>query len=260
MTPTPFADAALGYAERGWRVFQIPPGQKIPKVRWKHGTDWEAATSDAAEVTRRLAVNTTGARATARSNIGIATGEGLAVLDIDPQHGGKVPSWAPETLTARTPSGGAHLYYQVDGAVQNSAGVLAPGVDVRGDGGMVLAPPSWIQDPPGPTTSDGPGFYEWVNSAAPLARIDAALLNPSGRERTESGPKLAGRRFGEGDRHAAMLTLAGKMRSIGCELQEIDAALQALNRHRFDPPLDPVWVVKVSKSIMRYSPDSALLP
>lgn len=256
MTPSPFADAAVDYAQRGWRVFRIPLGQKIPTDRWAHGADWEVATDDVDEVRRRIASYQ------GRSyNVGIATGQGLAVLDIDPQHGGKVPSWAPPTLTARTPSGGAHLYYYVDGPVQNSAGVLGQGVDVRGQGGMVLAPPSYIRVG-GETVRDAQLDlrYEWVDASATLARTSGAMLNPSGREQAARGPKLAGRRFGEGDRHPAMLTLAGKMRSIGCEFEEIDAALQALNRNRFDPPLDPVWVVKVAKSIMRYAPDSALLP
>jgi hypothetical protein len=48
-----------------------------------------------------------------------------------------------ETYTVMTGSGGRHLYYVApDFTVPNSAGKIAPGVDVRGDGGMVVAPPS----------------------------------------------------------------------------------------------------------------------
>lgn len=251
MTPTPFADAALDYAERGWRVFKIPPGRKIPKDRWLHGSPWEIATLSRTEIAHRAVKYP-------RHNIGIATGGGLAVLDIDPQHGGLVPNWAPATLTARTPSGGAHLYYRVTGEVRNSAGVLGPGIDVRGEGGMVLAPPS---------QTDG-GCYEWVNAhlwdeelneGGTLAHVDARLLMPSGREGTQSPKRLTKQVFGEGDRHDAMLALAGTMRSKGCEEPEIGAALHALNKSRFVPVLEDEWVDKVVRSIMRYSPDADLL-
>jgi putative DNA primase/helicase len=255
MSPTPFADAAVGYAERGWRVFQIPAGQKIPRVRWKHGEAGEIATSNVAMVRSRAAIP-----AVAACNIGIATGEGLAVLDVDPQHGGEVPAWAPPTLTARTPSGGAHLYYAVDGHVPNSAGKLAPGVDVRGDGGMVLAPPSRIET--GFEWRDGKdaATYSWVDPEHPVHHFgDGAMLVPARHQRTP-GPRLAARTFGEGERHDAMLALAGKMRSIGCELPEITAALFELNRTRFEPMLGSEWVLKVSRSIMQYAPDSELLP
>lgn len=219
-------------------MFVIPAGQKIPKARWIYGEATEVATNDVDEIRRR-------ARELPFANIGIATGNGLAVLDVDPQHGGKVPSWAPETRTARTPSGGAHLYYAVTEDVPNSAGGLFTGVDVRGTNGMVLAPPSVVEG----------GSYEWANSL-PVATIDHALL----RRRLPGAPTKLKASYGEGDRHSAMLTLAGKMRSIGCELPEISAALHALNRSRFQPVLGDEWVDKVTKSIVQYAPDSDLLP
>lgn len=69
---------------------------------------------------------------------------GLVVVDIDPDHGGRVdPDLMPTTTYVRTGSGGWHLYYRHPGQpIPNSAGRLGPGVDVRGDGGYVVAPPS----------------------------------------------------------------------------------------------------------------------
>jgi hypothetical protein len=76
------------------------------------------------------------------ANIGLRTGDGLVVIDIDPKHGGRVdPAWAP-TRTERTPSGGVHLFYASAEQVPNSAGKIAPGVDVRGYHGYVVAAPS----------------------------------------------------------------------------------------------------------------------
>ncbi|MEZ5378242.1 MAG: bifunctional DNA primase/polymerase [Acidimicrobiales bacterium] len=87
------------------------------------------------------------------ANLGIRTGaaSGLVVIDVDPDHGGldSMRSLAaehaiPKGLRVRTGSGGWHLYFAHPGGhVRNSAGTaLGPGVDVRGDGGYVIAPPS----------------------------------------------------------------------------------------------------------------------
>ena len=252
MSTTPFADVAVAYAERGWRVFKIPPGQKIPRDRWLNGGPHEVATNNVAEVRRRCEWHPAW-------NVGIATGQGLAVLDVDPQHGGKVPSWAPPTWTVATPNGGAHLYYKVDRAVRSSQGLLGDGLDVRGDGGMVLAPPSSITEP----MSRVRGAYTWLGGTnfrgfGSLARLDADLLDPP-RPKGTLEKRLARPTFGEGDRHAAMLSLAGLMRSRGCELPEIQAALRALNDTRFEPRLDYEWVDKVARSIAQYDPDHDLL-
>ena len=87
------------------------------------------------------------------ANIGIRTGarSNLVVLDIDPRHGGEealaeLANRDPtvlDTRLIRTGSGGCHLYFAHPGhTVRNSAGLLAPGIDVRGDNGYVVAPPS----------------------------------------------------------------------------------------------------------------------
>lgn len=88
-------------------------------------------------------------------NVGLRTGpiSGFWVLDVDPKSGGweSVKAWKaegkilPETLRVRTGSGGVHLYFAMpDFPVANSqrSRRLPPGIDVRGDGGMVIAPPS----------------------------------------------------------------------------------------------------------------------
>jgi hypothetical protein len=87
------------------------------------------------------------------ANLGVRTGavSGLVVVDVDPAHSGletmrRLSDEAPipKGLRVRTGSGGWHLYFaHPGGQVRNSAGTaLGPGVDVRGDGGYVIAPPS----------------------------------------------------------------------------------------------------------------------
>lgn len=87
-----------------------------------------------------------------QANIAIRTGSGYAVLDIDPRHGGDntLRIWEqshgvlPEGLTALTGGGGYHRWFVIPpgAAIPSRANVLGPGVDIRADGGYVMAPPS----------------------------------------------------------------------------------------------------------------------
>lgn len=93
------------------------------------------------------------------ANVGIATGadSGLIVIDVDPRSGGdeslarlqSLMGSLPATLIVSTGGGGRHLFYAHPGVeVGNTAGRLPgvaetlPGIDLRGDGGYVVAPPS----------------------------------------------------------------------------------------------------------------------
>ena len=89
----------------------------------------------------------------AKAGVAIRTGaeSGLVVIDIDSDHGGERSladlldrhGALPDGRTIHTGGGGAHLYFQHPGyPIPNSAGRLGTGVDIRGDGGYVVAPPS----------------------------------------------------------------------------------------------------------------------
>lgn len=114
-------------------------------------------------------------------NLGIATGEpsGLFVLDIDPDSGGleaagqlvAIHGNLPETRVVRTGSGGYHYYFAMpDFPVTNrnrwftENGYL--GIDIRGTGGQVVAPPS----------VSGKGAYAVVHDVAELAQAPEWLL------------------------------------------------------------------------------------
>lgn len=96
------------------------------------------------------------------ANVAIATGarSGLVVIDCDRKPGvdglkslAKILRVPPTTKVIHTGSGGVHFYYRHPGwGVPCSAGVLGPGIDVRGDGGYVIAPPS---------THISGGHYVW---------------------------------------------------------------------------------------------------
>lgn len=86
------------------------------------------------------------------SMIGVPMGQRSqrACLDVDCKNGVdgfatlRTNGWIIPTdaIEVRTPSGGAHFYFRYTGAERNSAGKLGPGLDIRGEGGYVIVPPS----------------------------------------------------------------------------------------------------------------------
>lgn len=84
-------------------------------------------------------------------NIGIATGKisGITVIDIDQKSGG-LETWeritekfsVPDTYTVQTGGGGFHLYFKYTPEMKTGTNLLGPGIDIRNDGGYVIAPPS----------------------------------------------------------------------------------------------------------------------
>lgn len=112
---------------------------KTPACR--HGV--KDATDDSIAVRRLFEL------APSASLIGVATGEasGITVLDIDLKHDGH--AWLEEnfdrlpcTCVHSTPSSGFHLFFRHRPGIRNSAGRIAPGVDVRGEDGYVIVPSS----------------------------------------------------------------------------------------------------------------------
>jgi hypothetical protein len=144
--------AALRYAAKGWRVFPAPRGEKKSHKSAEHsgGRKW-GATDDPNEIERDFA-------RWPEANVGIPTGadNGFWVLEADTKDGHSVDGIGslraleeqhgklPDTLTAESPSGSIHYYFKRPAGreIRNSASTIAPGVDVRGEGGMVIAPPS----------------------------------------------------------------------------------------------------------------------
>ena len=129
---TPALSAALTYAAHGLRSFPIKPRSKEPATA--HG--FKDATLDGGVLHRRFMA------AGPDANIGIATGDGLIVVDLD---GPEADVWAslrdwPKTWTVET-GRGHHIYLRVDRPVSTRPG-LVPKVDVKSEGGYVVAPPS----------------------------------------------------------------------------------------------------------------------
>lgn len=121
------------------------------------------------------------------ANVGVVTGRpsGLVVVGVDPGHGG-IDSMRqlvaehgplPPGPRVRTGSGGWHVVFAWPGQqVPNSAGRVGPGVDIRGDGGYVVAPPS---------LHVAGGRYEWNRGGEPPQLPDwlERLVDPPRIER-----------------------------------------------------------------------------
>jgi Bifunctional DNA primase/polymerase, N-terminal/Primase C terminal 2 (PriCT-2) len=171
-------EAALGYARSGLLVFPAPPGTKMSykSARFNGGARW-GATRDELQIRSDFA-------RWPSANVCIVTGRdnGIFVIEIDTFKGHNVDGFAalkkleekhdalPPTRTAESPSGSRHFYFRYphDGRlVRNDVGTkLGAGIDVRGDGGMVVAPPSARHD----------GVYLWLNNH-PIAIAPEWLLD-----------------------------------------------------------------------------------
>lgn len=148
----PLFDAAMDLADRGFHVFPLGKGSKVPR---KNFTKWELrATRDRFKIAEWW-------KRWPGSNPGVACKPSvILVVDLDVAKGDrtedgrqvfwdlikslKIP-WEP-TRQVRTPSGGVHLYYKAPpGAfLGNSVGRLGPGVDTRAIGGYVVGPGSVV--------------------------------------------------------------------------------------------------------------------
>lgn len=135
-------DAALGFVARGWSVVAGEPRGKRPLLPW---LEFQRRRATPAEIDRWFG-------RWPRANVAIVTGalSGLVVLDVDPRHGGAESLAQLEidhgplarTVEATTGGGGRHLYFEHPGGQVSNRAALAPGLDLRGDGGCVVAPPS----------------------------------------------------------------------------------------------------------------------
>ena len=168
--------AAFGYAARGLPVFWLGPSRRPPgncpacdnsqhePAACGHLTchGFYAATTDPERITAAR-------RTVRRAVLAIRTGtvSGLAVVDIDPRNGGRIDTGLmTATAAVATGGGGWHLYYRHPGHPLPAGLPGHPGVDIKADGGYVVAPPS---------VHPGTGMpYQWANHR-PVSEMPPAL-------------------------------------------------------------------------------------
>ncbi len=166
MTTRKTEQAALDYLGLGWSVIPVRERAKRPAVAWK------AYQSECvSEKTLRAWF-----RRSPDFNVAIVTGalSGLVVLDVDPRHGGKESlrglerqhGRLPKTVESTTGSGGRHVYFAHPGGEVRNRTNIEPGIDLRGDGGCIVAPPS--MHPSGKRYRWKKGCSPWEAKLAPL--------------------------------------------------------------------------------------------
>lgn len=126
---------ALQYLKMGWSILPIKPNSKEPLIDWK---DYQKRKLTEEELKKWFSITPT-------PNIGIVTGSvsNLCVLDVDGNNGLNFLQQNRLVSSVIAISGkGRHLYYQWTEGIRNSASKIAENVDIRGEGGYILAPPS----------------------------------------------------------------------------------------------------------------------
>lgn len=191
------------------------------------------------------------------TGIGMRTGDGLVVVDLDPRNCGAADpdAWLasavaelPATLMARTGGGGRHLYFASAASLRSKPLAGVPGIDIKAAGGFVIVPPS-------------PG-YAWVNEGAEIAALPE-WLEEAAQRRIERGPgggmPADWQPFelrevvAEGGRNDYLARLGGYLLSqeIATSL-DLEDWLQDFNAQACKPPLDPDEVATIAASIGRY--------
>lgn len=259
---------ALAYAKRGWLVVPLhnpkqgkcscrkencsSPG-KHPRTA--HGL--KDGSKDAEQIRRWW-------EKWPEANLGILTGQenGLLVLDVDGEDG-KASLKAltdangslPKTLRVKTGRKGSdgkrkgcHYYFRapVEVLIRNSAGALGKGLDIRAEGGYVVAPPSL--HPSGL-------HYEWLAPEQRLADVPSWLLAKMAEAKPAPAVLTAqGEVIPEGGRNAALASLGGAKRRRGMAVETIEADLLKENEARCKPPLPVSEVRNIARSVARYEP------
>ncbi|HEX7841010.1 MAG TPA: bifunctional DNA primase/polymerase [Kofleriaceae bacterium] len=254
--------AAYGYVDRcaPWPIIPLVPNNKRPAV--KTGRDHaEGSTIDLSKIAdwhRRGLLEA----------IGTATGavSGTVVIDVDAKHDGEsllaeletALGPLPRTKVVRTRSGGLHIYcaHPGNGIRVRSAGPKGqlakllgdrPGVDVRGDGGLVVLPPSlgysWITDDDEPLSPLPRLWLAAINGAGDPPRpmpsttmpacSDDRRINRARKYLAKMSPSISG----SGGHDALWAAVVAMMWGFDLHTEIV----RALIASDFNPRCDPPW-------------------
>ena len=242
-------DAAIEYAKKGFAVFPLKYRDKVPLTR----NGCKDATTDVAQIKAWW-------QKYPNANIGLATGsvsQNVFVIDldidedcgIDGYH--SLEDWQrehgdfPETWTAITGRGGYHLYYRGNGKIKNRAGII-DGVDIRGNGGYVVAPPSIHKNG---------RRYEWEYSPDEfeLAKADNNVEYFLNHDDQKQGAAFTMPNIvAAGQRNQMLFRFACMMQAKGASDQSVFAATMAENESSCSPPLTEQEVRIIVSSATKY--------
>lgn len=248
-----FGPVAAEYAALGLPVFQLQiQGKKAAVEKWQ-----ETATTDPT-----VALKLWEGKTNQLFNIGVAMGHGIIAIDLDTpktdgepngedslmlyaaQRGGEIPlTWA-----FQTGRGGKQLLFRTGAPIGNFVGIL-PNVDVRGNGGYSMFPPS-IHPNGNP--------YKWLEGQNPSAMPDGPadlpdfLLNMLTEKKTTSTSFELPEKIKQGERNSTLFKMASSLRAQEYTEPEILATLTAVNANRCNPPLPDKELEAICGSVGKY--------
>jgi putative DNA primase/helicase len=229
--------AAVDYRQRGWSPIRLKG--KVPSEPW-------AAHQQESMTAEEIACRPW-------PGVGIVTGQisGLVVLDADsPEAEAELKRRGhPVTPMVRT-ARGLHVYFAHPGGELPTRIGLGEGLDLKGDGGYVAAPPT--RHPSG-------AHYEWIippEEAEPAELPAWATEQVRLRARRASREDLGGEAIPNGSRNTTLTSIGGGLRRQGLDEAAIRAALLGVNTAKCKPPLPEAEVAKIAASMAQYEPPS----
>ncbi len=199
------------------------------------------------------------------SAVGIPTGKqnGFYVLDTDVKNNGlenlklleQEHGALPETLAVKTGGGGTHYYFRCpDFEVKNSVGEIAAGIDIRGEGGYIIAPPSLhasgqrycfteAVDPK--RFADLPEAPEWL-----LQRLQPEPQHPSAKP-SSFWHELISNGAGEGQRNSSLAQLTGHLLAHKIDPHIALYIVEQWSQTKCYPPLSKEEAHQVFESIAK---------
>lgn len=247
---------ALHYLKSGWSVIPLRPQDKKPAIEWAEFQE-RRATED--EVRSWWST-------WPDANVGVVTGilSGIIVLDADGDEAdatlnGKEMPPTPQSTTGK----GHHHWFRHPGGVKiKNATRFMPGLDLRCDGGYVVAPPSihpngssycWTIAPGDSKPEDPPAWLKAElkeTDPPPKGLVDLSDEDLSGDDWYEK--LLVG--VGEGERNSATVRLCGRWLGKGLSRKEVWNLLVSWNQ-RNTPPIDEFELRRTFESIVKIDTD-----
>lgn len=251
-----FLQAALNYTRRGFSVIPIRPDKK-PFIPW---TEYQKRKTTPEEI-REWAAKYPGAK------IGIITGEisGILVIDCDTREGyEEIQKLLPDALLfpiARTPRGGWHLWFTYPAGSKITVGTgIMPGVDFRGEGGYIIAPPSVNGDGKGYTWEKGLALGEVEPPPAPACLynilnnslyrggvVNGDSQRPQETTKTTSDHKF----FTQGHRDDDLFHAVNCLVKGGCEIPLIEQVAYIIARNSLPPFPENEIRLKIDSALKR---------
>lgn len=226
---------ALNYAQNHFKIFPLNVNSKNEQIlkSWK-----KEATDDIHQIELWWSQNPC-------YNIGIRTGDGLIVIDVDNKNNknGKksIESYIkrfPKTKIVRTPNDGWHFYYYVDRQIPCRVN-LYEGIDVRGEGGYVVGAGSQMDD-----------RKYFVSLDVPIAEANEAVYQFLEGDKTQLRTvNIVDHQINEGERNDTLFRMATVLKAKGLSFNSVLAAIKEENKAKCVPVLDDKEIFSICNSV-----------